>query len=207
MSREESSALDRIESILEFWFAATPPAGPLPAERQELWFGGAEATDRLIRGRFAEDVQRAQSGEYDQWRQSPHGALALILLLDQFTRNMFRHSPAAYASDEKALRLCRAGLAQGQDQNLSILQRAFFYLPLEHAEEPQAQALSVALFAELLAQAPVGLKAACRGFLDYAERHREIIERFGRFPHRNQTLGRPSTAEEEEFLRQPGSSF
>ncbi len=192
---------------MDFWFDAVPPAGPLPPERLRLWFGGDEAADRLIRERFDEDVARARRGEYDEWSRTATGALALILLLDQFTRNIFRDSAAAYASDDKALHLCRAGLAHRQEQSLSILQRAFFYLPLEHAEEMPAQEHSVTLFTDLLAEAPEGLKEPCRGFLDYAKRHREIIGRFGRFPHRNRTLGRSSTPAEEEFLRQPGSSF
>ncbi len=200
-------ALSLIDEILDFWFAALPAEGPLPAERLRLWFGGDPATDLEIRERFAPEVDRAMRGEFEEWRQTPRGALALILLLDQFTRNIHRDTPAAYAGDERALHLCRAGIAQGQDRELPIMQRAFFYLPLEHAEDPKAQQTSVYAFTSLLAQAPAGLREVCRGFLDYAERHRRIIERFGRFPHRNRTLGRPSTPEEEEFLKLPGSSF
>lgn len=195
------------EDLLDFWFGGLREGEPVPAERFRLWFGGAAATDRQIRERFAADVERAAAGAYDSWRASPRGALALIILFDQFPRNIHRGSPRAYALDDKACALCLAGLDAGQDRELITVERAFFYLPLEHAEDRALQQRSVASFAELLRQSPAALREVCRGFLDYAERHRAIIERFGRFPHRNVPLSRPSTAEEASFLREPGSSF
>jgi uncharacterized protein (DUF924 family) len=196
-----------IEELLDFWFGGLREGKPVPPERFALWFGGAETTDRQIRERFAADVERADAGGYDGWRAFPRGTLALLILLDQFPRNIYRGSPRAYDFDGKARELCLAGLDAGQDRELITVQRAFFYLPLEHSEDISLQQRSVAVFAELLRQAPATLREHCRSFLDYAERHRAIIERFGRFPHRNSSLSRPSTAEEEVFLREPGSSF
>lgn len=195
------------EEILDFWFGNLKEGKPVPPARFDLWFGGAEATDRQIGERFAVDVELAAAGSYDAWSRTARGSLALILLLDQFPRNIYRGSSRAYAFDEKARHLCLAGLAAGQDRRLVTVERAFFYLPLEHAEDLALQQRSVAAFGELLQQSPAPLAEACRGFLDYAERHRAIIARFGRFPHRNAPLGRLSTAEEEAFLREPGSSF
>jgi uncharacterized protein (DUF924 family) len=199
--------MTEIEDVLDFWFGGIREGEPVPPERFALWFGGAGTTDRQIRERFAADVERAGAGGYDVWRVSPRGTLALLILLDQFPRNIYRGSARAYAFDGKARELCLAGLDEGQDRALNTFPRAFFYLPLEHAEDIDLQQRSVAAFAELLLQAPDPLRETCRNFLDYAERHRAIIQRFGRFPHRNSSLARPSTAEEEAFLREPGSSF
>ena len=193
--------------ILEFWFGGEPVDQPASSERLRFWFSGGERVDRMIRERFARAVEAAAAGDYAEWSHSPRGTLALLLLLDQFPRNMFRHSPRAYASDARARQVTLTGLAAGQDQGLAIVERAFFYLPLEHAEDLALQDRSVALFGALQAAAPASLRPMCDGFLDYALRHREIIARFDRFPHRNAVLERPSSEEEKAFLRQPGSSF
>jgi uncharacterized protein (DUF924 family) len=193
------------EEVLSFWFGEELRS-PTP-QRLRLWFGGDAATDRLISERFGEVVEAALQGAYGQWSQTPPGALALILLLDQFPRNIHRYSPRAYAGDERALTLCCQGLAEGQDRQLSLTERAFFYLPLEHTEDLPMQERSVEVFRGLLAEAPPEWQEVGRDFLDYAIRHRDIIARFGRFPHRNQVLGRPSTSQEEAFLKEPGSSF
>jgi uncharacterized protein (DUF924 family) len=195
------------EEILEFWFGRSVGLEPPPPERLRLWFGGEPETDRMIRERFGLDLKRARRGDYNHWRETPKGALALILILDQFARNIHRGSPLAYAGDEQCQRLCLAGIELGQDRSLAIVERAFFYLPLEHAEDPKLQGLSLQAFTNLREQAPATLEKMCLGFLDYAVRHREIIERFGRFPHRNAALGRPSTPEEKAFLLEPNSSF
>jgi uncharacterized protein (DUF924 family) len=200
--------MDPSEEILAFWFgAAFDPAAPPAADRQRLWFGKNDATDRLIRERFGGDVERAARGGLERWAGEPRGRLALIILLDQFTRNIYRDSPQAFACDHKALALCRDGVTHGHDRALPPLQRVFFYLPMEHAEDLAEQERCVAAFETLLTEAPPGAEKAFEGFLDYARRHRDIIARFGRFPHRNAVLGRPSTAEEQEFLTRPGSSF
>lgn len=199
--------MTEIEKVLKFWFSDLEEGQGIPAERFDLWFGGAAATDRRIRDAFVAAVDRAGKDEYDDWSATPRGTLALLILLDQFPRNIFRGSSRAYAFDAKAGEFCLRGLAAGQDRELLTVERAFFYLPLEHAEDRAMQQQSVAAFTELLRQAPKALREACLGFLDYAERHRAIVERFGRFPHRNAALGRPSTEAEEAFLREPGSSF
>ncbi len=202
-----SGKMTEIEDVLEFWFGGLNEGELVPSERFDLWFGGAGTIDQQIRNCFADEVERAGEGAYDGWSVAPRGTLALLILLDQFPRNIFRGSPRAYAFDEKARDLCLRGLAAGQDRELITVERAFFYLPLEHAEDSVLQQLSVTAFTDLLSQAPDPLKETCRSFLDYAKRHRTIIERFGRFPHRNTSLSRPSTAGEEAFLREPGSSF
>lgn len=198
---------DLPEAILAFWFGKESAERPASPERLRFWFAGGEEADRAIGERFLPAVELASAGGYAEWRQTPRTALALLLLLDQFPRNIFRHSPRAYASDPLAREATLAGLTAGQDRQLTIVERAFFYLPLEHAEDLSLQERSVALFTQLLAAASPELQTMCRGFLDYARRHREIIARFGRFPHRNAVLGRTSSAEEEAFLRLPGSSF
>lgn len=194
------------QRILYFWFGDDAKAVPSP-QRMKLWFGGAAATDALIREQFSQQVAQAAVGAFSSWAQTPSGTLALLLLLDQFSRNIHRDSAQAYAADPLALKLAETGLAAGQDRALPLVQRAFFYLPLEHSERLADQQRSVELFESLLAAAPPEFQPLCRSFLDYAIRHRDIIARFGRFPHRNATLGRLSTGEELAFLAQPGSSF
>ena len=163
----------------------------------DFWFGDD-----------ADDAPRAAAGELARWEDDPAGRLALILLLDQLPRNLHRHTPAAFAQDDKARALCLKGLTLGVDKGLSPLARVFFYLPLEHAESREQQARSVALF-EALADEQVTrpARATFEGFADFARRHQVIVDRFGRFPHRNAILGRASTEEEAAFLQQPGSGF
>lgn len=194
------------QRILQFWFGDDVDALPSP-QRLKFWFGGEAATDQLIRDQFAGPVAQAAAGGFSAWVETASGTLALLLLLDQFPRNIYRASAAAYAADPLALQWAKAGLAAGQDRELGLVQRAFFYLPLEHSEALADQQRSVELFEALLADAPPRFQALCRGFLDFAIRHRDIIARFGRFPHRNAPLGRTSAPEELSFLAQPGSSF
>ncbi len=139
--------------------------------------------------------------------ETPRGRLALILLLDQLPRAIYRGTPRAFEKDDKALGLAREGLQLKMDHHLRYIERLFFLLPLEHAEDLDAQQQSVRRFLELEAEVAPPLRPAFGGFVEYAVRHRDVIERFGRFPHRNEILGRESTAEEEAFLKEPGSSF
>lgn len=169
--------------------------------------GKSEATDKEIRNRFLSYVVAAGAGELDEWRESASGRLALILLLDQFTRNIYRDTPEAFARDERARELCVSGLAEGADQALRPIERVFFYLPLEHSEDIEDQDRCVALFQQLAEDVPAHWKPAFDGFIDFAIRHQAIIQQFGRFPHRNAILGRESTPEETGFLAGPGSSF
>lgn len=194
------------QRILNFWFGDEVETVP-SLQQLKFWFGGAAATDQLIRDQFAPQVAQAAAGGFSAWSETPSGTLALLLLLDQFPRNIYRDSAQAYAADPLALALAASGLAVSQDRELTLVQRAFFYLPLEHSEGLEDQLRSVELFEGLLAAAPPSFQPLCRSFLDYAIRHRDIIARFGRFPHRNAVLGRVSTDDEATFLTQPGSSF
>ena len=186
--------------VLEFWFG-TPELADTEAVTSR-WFRKDPAFDREIGERFGALMERALAGELQDWAWQPGPALARILLLDQFTRNVFRDTPRAFAGDALALEAARAMVLQGQDQALPPLRRVFVYLPFEHAEDEAAQAESMRLFTRLAQEVP-----ALDGYLDYARRHQEIVQRFGRFPHRNAVLGRPSTDEETAFLKQPGSGF
>ena len=183
--------------VLAFWFGEPPAAQP----RGE-WFRKDPAFDALISTHFGAAIEAALIGGFQDWDASPSGALARIVLLDQFTRNSFRDTPRAFAGDALALAAAQALVASGADQQLQPLQRWFAYLPFEHAESHEMQRESLRLFGALAAAEPNMADAQL-----YAQKHADIIERFGRYPHRNAVLGRVSTSEEEAFLRQPGSSF
>ncbi len=185
--------------VLDFWFGT---ADAFDAR----WFNGGQAFDREIGERFGATIDAALAGELDAWTATTDGALALIVVLDQFTRNVHRGTPRAFAGDARALALAQALIAGGADRALPPLRRWFVYLPLEHAEDLALQDACVARFEALLAEAGAQREAIASA-LDYARRHRDVIARFGRFPHRNAILGRASTAEELDFLRQPGSRF
>ncbi|MBX3624925.1 MAG: DUF924 domain-containing protein [Rhizobacter sp.] len=184
--------------VLQFWFGDGPPY----ADRPE-WFRKSDAFDREIERRFAPLIENALQDGLSAWVAEPATALARVIVLDQFPRNVFRNTPKAFAGDPLALAAARAMVERGQDAALAPVQRVFVYLPFEHAEDLAAQDTSVQLFGTLAHDAP----EAGTGWLDYAERHHAIVVRFGRFPHRNAILGRPSTPEETAFLSQPGSSF
>ena len=183
------------QDILDFWFGA----GDRP--RAE-WFRKDPAFDAAVRERFGPLIEQALQRGIDDWAHSPQPALARIVVLDQFTRNVFRDTPAAFAGDALALAAAQELVAGGQDRRLTPLQRWFVYLPFEHAEDRAAQQESMRLFGLLAAEHPERADA-----LEWARRHQVVIERFGRFPHRNAILGRASSAEEAALLRQPGSSF
>ncbi|MES2073804.1 MAG: DUF924 family protein [Pseudomonadota bacterium] len=196
--------METVDSILEFWFG-TAADDAITAKRQaKLWWQKDPQADALILQRFEGYVQQAASGELDAWTATPSGLLALILLTDQFPRNMYRDTPQAFAFDTLARGWCKQGIGAAADFSLRPLQRVFFYLPLEHSESLPDQQQSVALFAKLAADSGGPTLA---GYVDYARRHHDVIARFGRFPHRNRILGRASTAEELAFLTEKGSSF
>ena len=183
--------------VLRFWFGepcATQPRGE--------WFRKDAAFDAQIRAVFGADIETALAGGLRDWDATPAGTLARIVLLDQFTRNSFRDTPRAFAGDTLALAAAQALVARGGDQRLPALQRWFAYMPFEHSESREVQRESLRLF-DALAVADPGMADARL----YAQKHADIIERFGRYPHRNAVLGRASTPEEEAFLRQPGTSF
>lgn len=195
------------EAILKFWFGDLKSDQDFPEDKVEMWFRKSDETDRYIREHFEADLLLAAAGELELWKETPRGGLAWIVLLDQFSRNIHRGNARAFAQDPLALRQALAMLKRGEDRTLRPIERPFVYLPLEHAEDLEMQRRSVRAFEQLMEDVPAGHEIAYDSFRDYAVRHLEIIERFGRFPHRNDILGRQSTPEEIEFLREPGSSF
>ncbi|MES2318672.1 MAG: DUF924 family protein [Pseudomonadota bacterium] len=189
------------QDVLDFWFL--PEGSEGHGAPRDVWFRKDDAFDAGIRERFGALVEQALAGGLREWdRQGPQGTLARILLLDQFTRNAWRGTPASFAGDALALAGAEALVDSGADQALLPVQRWFAYMPFEHAEDARMQERSVALFTALAAA-----NEGYEGVLDYAHRHRGVIARFGRFPHRNQILGRASTADEIAYLAQPGSGF
>ena len=191
---------DTAQAMLDFWFGDRSDAGY--GQPRKAWFAKDDAFDIAVRLQFATAIEQALRGELDDWRSEARSALAQILLLDQLTRNAFRGTARAFAGDARALASASRMVGERSDEALPTFMRSFVYLPFEHAEGLAMQDEAVRLFTRLAAEDP-----GQESNLDYAHRHRAIIERFGRFPHRNQILGRQSTAEEMEFLRQPGSSF
>ena len=196
-----------IGEILNFWFGTHPDDAAVAKEQAALWWSKNEATDEEIRRRFEDLVPAAAQGELDPWAATARGRLALIILVDQFPRNIYRDTAQAFFADAKALALSVEGLERGVARELRPIERVFCYLPLEHSESLAHQERSVRCFSDLVAAVPAEQKKTFDEYLDYARRHRDVIARFGRFPHRNKILGRPSTAEELAFLSEPGSSF
>lgn len=206
------SMLRTADDVLAFWFGHETRGWTIASDRFPLWFGHAPETDATIRDEFGPTVDAAGLGDLDAWQSTPRGTLALIILLDQFPRNIFRGTPGMYQHDEAALARALAAIDRGVDAELDPVERPFLYLPLEHAENLMLQERCVVLFEELRDEAlaaglPEELTRTHVSMLDYAYRHRDVVARFGRFPHRNAILGRESTPEEIAFLKEPGSSF
>ncbi len=195
------------DQLLDLWFGTSDDDADVGRRQSSLWWGSSAETDDLLGARFGQAATAAAAGILDHWSGSPRGRLALILLLDQLPRVIHRGAPGAFAEDAKARRLADQGLASGADGLLRPIERVFFYLPFEHSEDPADQQRSVGLFSQLADSVPEKWKETFALYLDFALRHQAIIDRFGRFPHRNAILGRESTAEEIEFLKQPGSGF
>ncbi|MGF1469388.1 MAG: DUF924 family protein [Sandaracinaceae bacterium] len=199
---------EQVEEILQFWFPeASDAADPDQPTGPELWFVRSVEVDREIKRRFGKLVERARAGALEPWASSARGRLALILLLDEFPRHIHGERPEAYASDAQALQLSYDGLDEDMDKDLDIPLRAWFYMPAMHAEDADAQLASVELFSELLDTAPPAYRTLCEALLRRAERHREVVERFDRFPHRNHILDRASTPEESAFLQTSGDEL
>lgn len=195
------------QSVLDWWFGSAGSAAEVAAARGALWFGKQDSQDREARERFAGLVEQALAGGLEDWNQQPEGWLARVLLLDQLPRMIFRDTPRAFAGDSRAQALVREGMTQGWDAGLTPIQRVFIYLVLEHTEDLAAQDRAVACFSALRDAAPESEHRLFDDYLDYAERHRQVIARFARFPHRNAILGRSSSATELSFLQEPGSRF
>ncbi|MEM9091595.1 MAG: DUF924 family protein [Cyanobacteria bacterium P01_F01_bin.53] len=199
-----SQIFPRARAILDFWF--TEANAPNYGHYRKAWFIKDDAFDQQIRRQFLSDYEKAAAGENEAWKTQPESAVALLLLLDQFPRNLFRGDPRSFATDPQALSVAQHLVTTGTDKGLIAAHRFFIYVPFEHSENMEHQNQCVALMEELIQDVP-DLEEGLKGGLDYAIRHREVVERFGRFPHRNEILGRASTAEEVEFLKQPGSRF
>jgi uncharacterized protein (DUF924 family) len=198
---------DRIDEVLDFWFGELNELGCSSPEHRKRWWTKSDAFDEVIRSQFLGDYEAIVAGDREAWRNTAHGALAFIIVLDQFSRNMFRGTPKMFAADELARDVCCEGIDAGFDTELSFDERVFFYLPLEHSEEIANHRQCIDLFNVLLDCCPEPLEADAKNYLGFAQRHKAIIDRFGRYPHRNETLGRPSTPEEIQFLKEPNSSF
>jgi uncharacterized protein (DUF924 family) len=187
------------QEVLDFWFGG--PDHPQYGSKRQIWFEKNDAFDEEIRARFGAAIEAARSGELDDWKHEPESCLALILLLDQFPRNVHRDNPMAYASDAKALEIAKFAIRSSHDRHFSPIERPFFYLPFEHSEDMADQERSVALFQSL------GETPEAQETFRYAILHKEIIERFGRYPHRNKILGRETTTEEQTWLENGGATF
>lgn len=190
---------ERIPAVLDFWFGESGSAED--GRARTAWFRKDPGFDDAIRARFGGLIDEALAGSLDGWAASPDGALALLIVCDQFPRNLFRGEARAFALDGRALEVATRIVADGLDSAMTPVRRAFVYLPFEHAESLGAQREAVRLFGTLRDDPEAGQ------YLEWAIKHLEVIERFGRFPHRNESLGRPSTDEELAFLAQPGSRF
>ncbi|APV39551.1 hypothetical protein PFAS1_09390 [Pseudomonas frederiksbergensis] len=195
------------QPLLEWWFGTLQSPNEIAADKGKLWFGKRASQDLEARTRFGDQVEQALAGGLTEWAQRPEGWLALVLLLDQLPRMIYRDTPKSFSGDLRAQALVAQGIAADFDRQLRPIQRVFIYLVFEHCENLAVQNEAVSRFIDLVEQQPEADRAVFADNLDYAERHQKIIARFGRFPHRNAVLGRESTAEELEFLSGPGSRF
>ena len=195
------------QPLLEWWFGTFESPSEIAADKGRLWFGKRDSQDLEARTRFGGWVEQALAGGLTEWAQRPEGWLALVLLLDQLPRMIFRDSPNSFAGDLRAQALVAQGIAADFDRQLRPIERVFIYLVFEHCENLAVQNEAVSRYIDLVAQQPESDRTLFNDYLDYAEQHQQVIARFGRFPHRNAVLGRESTAEELEFLSRPGSRF
>ncbi len=194
----------RIEAVLDYWFGSLNEHGTCADGQQKLWFQSRPETDEHIEQEFGAWVEAALAGELDHWAATPAGRMALVLLLDQFPRNIYRGTPRAFAGDERALALAQDAVAEGIDRSMPAIHRVFLYIPYEHCESLPQQEAGISRFDELLAVCDPAIRAEVDGFRDYMVAHRDVIAAFGRFPHRNHILGRESTEEERAHLEKHG---
>ncbi|WP_261841526.1 DUF924 family protein [Aliamphritea ceti] len=197
---------EKIEEILHFWFGDLCD-GLATKDRKKLWWFGGEEVDNLIRDAFGQRVRQALAGELDDWARQPRGRLALIILLDQFSRNIYRGSGEAFSGDSKAASLTKEGIELGHDRALELSEKLFFYMPLEHAESLNEQDQHIACLESMFGELGIEHRQVLDNALDFAHEHRELIARFGRFPYRNTVLNRESTPEELAYLNQPHKTY
>lgn len=196
------------EEIHQFWFDKIEIKKSYSQKMAKKWFGKNEVLDQKIKTDYKDLIDIALSGDLDHWAKSPQGITSLIIILDQFPRNAFRATERMYRYDHKAVAWSKYALSQKSDKELSLFERLFIYLPLEHSEDLKDQKICMDLFKQMVIDLSSSeLKGTAEGYLDFAQKHYDIVERFGRFPHRNDILNRKSTPEEVDFLKQPGSGF
>ena len=197
----------RIEAILSFWFKEQELSAPQIDRRMDVWFSEDAVLDHDIEKEFADDVEAASTGQLDHWAAESHGRLALIILIDQFRRNINRGTAEAFSKDKLALKLCVEGAMEKKDKGLTPVQKVFFYMPLQHAESRKVQAKSVELYNRLAEAVTPTYRETFLTVAQFAELHKDIIDQFGRFPHRNEMLNRENTAEEAEYLAGDSPDF
>ena len=192
------------QDILSFWFGDDPDQ---PAKNSKLWWKKDPQNDGEIKDKFLADLEAAKGGQLEAWKDTPEGTLAFIILIDQFSRNIYRDRAAAFGQDKLAQQACLEGIEKGFDQKIPHVHRAFFYLPLMHSEAWEHHEKALEIYRQLAESCPAESKKMLEANHQYAISHAKIVKQFGRYPHRNKILGRQSTPEEAEFLTQPGSSF
>jgi len=197
----------RIDAILSFWFKEHELSAPQIDRRMDIWFSEDPLFDHEIEKEFADEVAKACKGKLDHWAAKPTGRLALIILIDQFRRNMHRNTAKAFSHDRLALKLCVEGAMAKGDKGLTPIQKVFFYMPLQHAESAKVQAKSVELYRRLAESVSATQRETFETVAQFAELHKDIIDQFGRFPHRNKLLGRENTPEEDEYLAGDSPDF
>lgn len=203
-----TSPIRLAQDVLDFWIGDARHSAEAARARNKLWFVKSDLTDANIRNRYSGLPDLLMSGVAINWaNDGASGRLAAIIALDQFPRNMFRGSSRAFDYDGLALKLTKAGIQAGHDTSLSEVERKFFYLPLEHSEDPADQVLCVRMYEQLCGDCRSEFKEICESALDYARQHKAVIDQFGRYPHRNAVLSRASTPEEIAFIETPGSGF
>jgi len=197
----------RIDAVLSFWFREQELSAPQIDHRMDIWFGEDEVFDLECKKDFSADVEKATEGTLNHWAHEPRGRLALILLLDQFRRNIYRNTAEAFAMDKAALKLCVEGAMEKKDKGLTPIQRAFFYMPLQHAESRKVQVKGVELYKRLVNAVSPTYRETFETIAQFAELHHDIVQQFGRFPHRNKLMNRENTPEENEYLAGDSPDF
>lgn len=192
--------MNKERDVLDFWFGEIKEDWPI-TDRNQMWWHGETEVDESIINQFLDLLKQAKDRELDEWKETAHGRLALIILLDQFSRNVFRRTKHAFTSDEYALSLAIEGIAKGQDKELALVERVFFYMPFMHSEDLGVHNDSISLYQQLLTETNATHYEQGLRYLNAAKMHRDIIVQFGRYPHRNEILGRCSTESEVEYLR------
>jgi uncharacterized protein (DUF924 family) len=195
------------EEVIRFWFADASDDPGAANARNAVWYGASPEFDEAVRERFESTIAAAARGELAAWKETPRSSVALVIVLDQFPRNVYRNRARAFEYDGRALDVTRHALGAGHLNALSIPGRVFLLMPYQHVEDEAAQREGLALFERLAAEAPSEWHAFTASTLDFARRHLELIERYGRFPHRNAALGRQSTPAEREYLETKPETF